>query len=82
MRPITIVQKQQIMKCRLTNTCAFDCIVQVVTSVYMDSSDYANNISKSSGPTLKLAIRLAEQGDTAQFYEERLIILKDNSTNN
>lgn len=48
----------------------------------MDSLDYASYVNESSCLTLNLVIQLVEQGATAKFYEERLLILKDYCTKN
>lgn len=82
MRPIMIGQKPNKKRCHITNTCAFDSILQIVSTAYMDSLDYASYVNESLCSTLNLVIRLVEQGATAKFYEERLLILKDYCTKN
>lgn len=82
MRPIMIGQNPNKKRCHTTNTCAFDSILQMVSTAYMDSSDYASYVDESSCLTLNLVIRLVEQGATGKFYEERLLILKDYCTTN
>jgi len=82
MRPIMIGQQPNKKRCHITNTCAFDSILQMVSTAYMDSLDYTNYVNESSCLTLNLVIRLVEQGATGKFYEERLLILKDYCTKN
>lgn len=77
-----IGQKQKKKRCHIINTCAFDSILQMVSTAYMDSLDYASYVNESSCLTLNLAIRLVEQGATSKLYEERLLILKDYCTKN
>jgi len=77
-----IGQQPNKKRCHIINTCAFDSILQMVSTAYIDSLDYASYIIESSCLTLNLVIRLVEQGATGKFYEERLFILKDYCTNN
>jgi len=48
-------------QCHITNTRAFDSILQIVSTAYMDSLDYASYVDESSCLTLNLAIRVVEQ---------------------
>lgn len=82
MRPIMIGQYPNKKRCHIINTCAFDSIIQMISTAYMDSLDYASYVNGSPCLTLNLVIRLVEQGATGKFYEDRLLILKDYCTKN
>jgi len=61
----------------VTNTCAFDSIVQIMFSSYVDSDVYAEWLNTNSSDILfKLVINAIRDGITSQTYKKRAYILK------
>lgn len=61
----------------VTNTCAFDSIVQIMFSSYVDSYIYAEWLNTNSSNILfKLVINATRDGITSQTYKKRAYILK------
>lgn len=62
----------------LTNTCAFDCIYQILCSSYTDSVKYAQFVDSNLSETLyTLVSNSIKDGVNVQTYKKRAIILVD-----
>lgn len=75
-RSLFVDSKQNKTKCQIINTCAFDTLIQAISTAYIDSQEYAKYVNSNRCTTLQLGRRLVEQGANKIFYEERLKILK------
>jgi len=61
----------------VTNTCAFDSIVQIMFSSYVDSDVYAEWLNTNSSDILfKLVINAIRDGITSQTYKKTSIYFK------
>lgn len=65
------------IKCKIINTCAFDALVQVLATAYVDSQQYANYVDSATCLTLKLVCHLVKQGANSTYYDKRLTVLQE-----
>lgn len=69
-------------KCKITNTCAFDSLLQAVATAYLDSQEYAKYIDTNNCSILNIASKLVLSGTNNQLYIDRFELLREHAKKN